>query len=88
MASVVKVELTRGEVVALKEMIELTPRFEGRAEARDAIQGLLRDHPPRSSPLTLDKETATALARSVVVPIDLLSATIHSKLNRALATTG
>jgi hypothetical protein len=88
MGSLVKVELTRGELVALKETIELTPRFEGRAEARDAISGLLRNRRPYAAPLTLDNETVAALVRNVVVPTDLMSATIRTKLNRSLATTG
>src|SRR6476646_9782103 len=52
MGSLVDVELTRGELVALKETIELTPLFKGRSNARDAIRALLRSHRP-SSPLSL-----------------------------------
>lgn len=76
-------ELTRGELVALKETIELTPLFKGRSNARDAIRALLRSRRP-SLPLSLDEETVTCLARNVVVPVDLMSANIHSKLNRAI----
>jgi hypothetical protein len=85
MGSLVDVQLTRGELVALKETIELTPLFEGRAEARTAISGLLRHQRPYASPLSLDEATVNALVRNVVVPIDLLSAAIHTKLNSALA---
>ena len=92
--SLVDVELTRGELVALKETIELTPLFKGRSNARDAIRALLRSRRP-STPLSLDEETVTCLARNVVVPVDLMSANIHLKLNRAIeqqrptaATTG
>src|SRR3954469_14213276 len=42
MSEVVSVALTRTELVALRETIELTPVFEGRTEARDAIQSVLR----------------------------------------------
>ena len=83
MGSLVDVELTRGELVALKETIELTPLFKGRSSTRDAIRALLRSSRP-SSPLSLDEETVTCLARNVVVPVDLMSANIHSKLNRAI----
>ena len=34
--------------------------------------------------LSLDEETVTCLARNVVVPVDLMSANIHFKLNRAI----
>jgi hypothetical protein len=83
MGSLVEVELTRGELVALKETIELTPLFKGRSDARDAIRELLRSHRPLL-PLSLDEETVTCLVRNVVVPVDLMSANIHSKLNRAI----
>ena len=83
MGSLVSVELTRGELVALKETIELTPLFKGRSSARDAIRALLRSRRP-SMPLSLDEETVTCLARNVVVPVDLMSANIHFKLNRAI----
>ena len=81
--TLVSVELTRGELVALKETIELTPLFEGRSGARDAIRAMLRSRKPPSS-LSLDEETATSLVRNVVVPVDLMSANIHSKLSRAI----
>ena len=83
MGTLVSVELTRGELVALKETIELTPLFEGRSGARDAIRAMLRSRKPPSS-LSLDEETATSLVRNVVVPVDLMSANIHSKLSRAI----
>lgn len=87
MGSVVEVTLTRGELVALKETIERTPRFQGRTEVRDAITGLLRRSPrPNPAPLSLDDETVAALVRSVV-PTDVMSVTIRTKLNRAIATT-
>ncbi len=83
MGTLVSVELTRGELVALKETIELTPLFEGRSGAREAILAMLRSRTPPSS-LSLDEETATSLMRNVVVPVDLMSANIHSKLSRAI----
>ena len=84
MESVVRVDLTRAELVALKEAIELSPLFEGRAKARDAIGGTLRKQRPYSAPLLIDDGTAAALVRSVIVPTDATSASIHTKLTRAL----
>jgi hypothetical protein len=88
MGLIVHVELTRGELVALKETIELTPLFEGRTEARNAIAGLLRDQRPRSPRLSLDEGAVRMLVRKVVVPVDPMSAAIHTKLHRALSSTG
>ena len=82
--SVVRADLTRAELVALKEAIELSPLFEGRAKARDAIGGTLRKQRPYSAPLLIDDGTAAALVRSVIVPTDATSASIHTKLTRAL----
>lgn len=75
------VELTRTELVALRETIELTPVFEGRTEARDAIQEVLRER--QTSPLRIDESIVMALARRIV-PIDVPTATLRSKLDRAL----
>lgn len=81
MSGVTSVELTRTELVALRETIELTPVFEGRTEARDAIQQVLReDGPP---PLRIEESIVAAIARRIV-PIDVSTATLRSKLDRAL----
>ena len=81
MSEVMSVELTRTELVALKETIELSPLFEGRTEARDAIRELLRM--PRPSPLSIDDDVVDALARRVL-PIDVPSSALRAKLNRAV----
>jgi hypothetical protein len=61
----------------------VTPRFEERAVVRDAIQKLLRECPARPAPLCVEDSALTALARRIVA-IDVPSATIRSKLTRAL----
>jgi hypothetical protein len=81
MSEVVSVALTRTELVALRETIELTPVFEGRTEARDAIQSVLRAGHSRPAPLCLDKATLGALAQRIV-PIDVPTSVLRSKLNR------
>ena len=81
MSEVVSVVLTRTELVALRETIELTPVFEGRTEARDAIQSVLRTSPSRPAPLCLDRATLGALAQRIV-PIDVPTSVLRSKLNR------
>jgi hypothetical protein len=77
-----RVELTRTELVALRETIELTPVFDGRSEARTAIQELLRSR--TRLPLCIEESVLAALARRIV-PIDVPSAALRSKLNRVLS---
>jgi len=80
-SGVMSVELTRTELVALRETIELTPLFEGRTQARDAIREVLRARQP--SLLWIEQSILAALARRIV-PIDVSTVALRSKLNRAL----
>ena len=75
-------ELTRTELVALRETIELTPLFNGRDEIRNAIVKLLAEHRSRPSPLCVEESSLAALARRIV-PVDVPTATLRSKLDRA-----
>ena len=77
------VKLTRTELVALKETIELTPRFEGRTEARDAVREALRLRQTKPSPLRLEESILAALVRRVV-PIDVQTSALRLKLSRAI----
>jgi hypothetical protein len=79
--SELSVALTRSELVALRETIELTPVFEGRTEAREAIREVLRK--PRPSALQIDEAALASLAQRIV-PIDVPTATLRSKLDREL----
>ncbi len=81
MSELMSVELTRADLVALRETIELTPGFEGRVQARDAIRGVLRERRP--SLLQID-ETVLAAVAERIVPIDVPTASLRSKLDRAL----
>jgi hypothetical protein len=83
MGEVIGVELTRTELVTLKETIELAPVFEGRAEARDAIRAVLRESRRSPSRLSIDENAVAALARCVL-PIDVPSSALQAKLKRAL----
>jgi len=77
------VELTRTELIALRETIELTPVFEGRTQVRDAIREVLRARQPRPSPLCIEESILAALTQQIV-PIDVPTSALRSKLNRAL----
>jgi hypothetical protein len=81
MSELMSVELTRSDLVALRETIELTPGFEGRVQAREAIRGVLRERRP--SLLRIDEAVLAAVAQRIV-PIDVPSASLRSKLDRAL----
>jgi hypothetical protein len=81
--SVISVGLSRAELVALKETIEVTPRFDGRTEVRDAVQQTLHERRTRPAPLSVEESALSELARRII-PIDVPSAAIRSKLNRAL----
>lgn len=81
MREVMNVQLTRTELVALKETIELSPVFEGRTEVRHAIRAVLRERRP--APLSIEESIIAALARRVV-PIDVPSSVLRAKLDRAL----
>jgi hypothetical protein len=82
MSELMSVELTRADLVALKETIELTPGFEGRVQAREAIRGVLRER-RRPSLLQIDETVLAAVAQRIV-PIDVPTASLRSKLDRAL----
>ena len=81
MSEVMSVTLTRTELVALKETIELTPVYEGRTEARDAIREVLRERRP--SPLRIEEAALASLAQRVI-PVDVPTNLLRSKLDREL----
>jgi len=81
MSELMSVILTRTELVALKETIELTPVFDGRTEARDAIREVLRERRP--SPLRIEEAALASLAQRVI-PVDVPTNLLRSKLDREL----
>jgi len=81
-SGLVSVALTRTELVALRETIELTPMFNGRDEIRNAIREVLGGRGSRPLPLCVEESSLAALARRIV-PVDVPTATLRSKLDRA-----
>jgi hypothetical protein len=78
----VRVEWTRAELTAVKETVELTPRFDGRTEVRNALRAALRPgRAPR--PIVLELETAERFAGRFVTT-DLPTALAKVKLLRAV----
>jgi hypothetical protein len=78
---VIVVALTRAELTALREAIEVTPLFDGRNQARETVRSALRSR--RIAPLTLDPAIARQLATRIV-PVDTATATARAKLQRAV----
>ena len=71
---------TRAELVAVREALELTPRFDGRQEVRTTIRAALRAN---QRVVVLDREQAERLA-SHLVPVDMQTAVAKVKLLRAV----
>ena len=81
-SGLMSVELTRTELVALKETIEVTPVFEGRSRCGTRIHEVLyqrRHH----QPLCIEESILTALAQRIIA-VDVPTAALRSKLSRAL----
>jgi hypothetical protein len=76
----IQVRWTRAELVAVREAIEVTPLFEGRAEVRETVRRTLRAN---GRSLTLDVTLAERLA-SHLVPIDMPTAIAKVKLLRTV----
>jgi hypothetical protein len=74
-----RVRWTRAELVAVRDAIEVTPAFEGRAEVRAAVGHTLRRN---DREVMLDLALAERLAAHLV-PVDMPTAIAKVKLLRA-----
>ena len=74
------VRWTRAELVAVREAIEVTPLFEGRADVRETVRRTLRAN---GRHVVLDVTLGERLARHLV-PIDMQTAIAKVKLLRAV----
>lgn len=72
--------LSRAELTAMREAIELTPRFTGRLEVRDTLRRAMR---VRSGRISLEREVAERFARRLVA-FDLPTALAKAKLLHAI----
>ena len=77
----VHVPWSRSEVTAVREAIELTPLFAGRAEVREIVRRKLRSR--RGTEVTFDVVLAEHLAANLVA-LDMQTALAKSRLLRAL----
>ena len=76
----VQIKLSRAELTAAREAIELTPHFEGRREVRDTLRGAVRK---RSHSVTLEREVAERFVRRLVA-VDLPTVLLRTKLLLAI----
>jgi hypothetical protein len=78
-----QVRWTRAELVAVREAIEVTPLFEGRADIRKTIRQALRQN---RTTVALDLVLGERLSRHLV-PVDMPTAIAKVKLLRAVRDT-
>jgi len=76
----VRIKLSRSELTAAREAIELTPHFEGRREVRDTLRGAVRR---RSHSVTLEREVAERFVRRLAA-FDLPTVLLRTKLLLAI----
>jgi hypothetical protein len=77
----IQVSWSRAELLTVKEAIDLTPYFEGRAEVRDIVRRAVR--PGRFGEVSLERETAELLAGRLVA-VDVATSLAKVRLLRAL----
>jgi hypothetical protein len=77
---VMSVKWTRAELVAVREALEITPLFDGRADVRTTVRNALRAN---RRVVVLEREQAERLATHLV-PVDMQIAIAKVKLLRAL----
>ena len=76
----IHIGLSRAELTAVREAIELTPNFEGRLEVRDTLRAAMK---ARSNGVSLEREVAERFARRLAAT-DLPTALVKVKLLRAI----
>ena len=79
-AGQIRIVLSRAELTAVREAIELTPRFTGRLEVRDTLRRAMR---ARSGKIALEREVAERFVRRLVA-VDLPTALAKTKLLHAI----
>ena len=76
----IRIALSRAELTAVREAIELTPHFEGRIEVRDRLRRAVK---ARRNTVLLVREVAERFARRLAA-VDLPTALVKVKLLRAI----
>jgi hypothetical protein len=76
----IRIGLSRAQLIALREAVELTPHFDGRPEVRDTLRAAVR---ARNAKIVLEREVAERFVRRLVA-VDLPTALAKTKLLRAI----
>ena len=79
-AGEIQVALSRAELTAVREAVELTPNFEGRLDVRDTLRAAMKS---RSNGVSLEREVAGRFVKRLVAT-DLPTALVKVKLLRAI----
>jgi hypothetical protein len=72
--------LSRAELTAVREAMELTPNFEGRLEVRDTLRHAMK---ARAGSVSIEREVAERFARRLAAT-DVPTALVKAKLLRAI----
>ncbi len=76
----IHVGLSRAELTAVREAVEVTPNFEGRLEVRDTLRAAMK---ARTKGISLERKVAERFARRLAAT-DLPTALVKVKLLRAI----
>lgn len=76
----IQVGLSRAELTAVREAVELTPYFEGRPDVRDTLRAAMR---ARQNGIALERDVAERFVKRLAA-IDLPTALVKVKLLRAI----
>jgi hypothetical protein len=76
----IRIGLSRAELTAVREAVELTPNFEGRLDVRDTLRAAMK---ARSNGVALERAVAERFVKRLAA-IDLPTALVKVKLLRAI----
>ena len=76
----IRIALSRAELTAVREAVELTPNFEGRLDVRDTLRAAVK---ARSAGVAIEREVAERFVKRLAAT-DLPTALVKVKLLRAI----
>ena len=76
----IRIGLSRAELTAVREAVEMTPNFEGRLDVRDTLRAAMKS---RSSGVALERNVAERFVKRLAAT-DLPTALVKVKLLRAI----
>jgi hypothetical protein len=76
----IRIALSRAELTAVREAVEVTPNFEGRLDVRDTLRAAVK---ARSAGIAIEREVAERFVKRLAAT-DLPTALVKVKLLRAI----